>query len=245
MRKQVAIIMLLIFFKNGIAYSEGSFCVRTHKTSLKKNLVLNFRNYFGNELLSLDSIYNVGNQTLITITNIKFYISGIQLYSKNKMVFTDQNYAHLLDAAIPQSQQIELEVPNDIQFDRIVFSVGVDSIHNVSGAMNGDLDPYKGMYWTWQSGYINLKMEGKFPGRHFPDDNFQYHIGGYQFPNNAIHDVSIIIPESHSNNIEIGLNFQIFFKTINLNQSTHIMSPSKEAVSIAEKFASLFKVISS
>jgi len=37
----------------------------------------------------------------------------------------------------------------------------VDSLANVSGAMSNDLDATKGMYWSWQSGFINLKIEGK------------------------------------------------------------------------------------
>lgn len=29
--------------------------------------------------------------------------------------------------------------------------------------MDGDLDPLNGMYWAWNSGYINMKIEGITP----------------------------------------------------------------------------------
>jgi len=59
--------------------------------------------------------------------------------------------------------------------------IGTDSITNVSGALDGDLDPIKGMYWAWNSGCINFKLEGTrvISGKKTP---FEYHIGGYNGP---------------------------------------------------------------
>lgn len=39
------------------------------------------------------------------------------------------------------------------------FLLGVDSLTNVSGAFGG-ASTIKGMYWAWNSGYINLKLKG-------------------------------------------------------------------------------------
>lgn len=245
MTKLITLIFLSVGFLKTQAYTKEPIDLALDKSISNKIIVVNFRNYFGKELVSLDSVYYFGNQHSISFRNVKYYISAIQLFSNNNLVFSDQNYTYLIDAANPQSQQIRLEVPNGIVFDQIAFSIGVDSAHNELGAMSGDLDPYKGMYWTWQSGYINVKLEGKFTSTDLSNDDFQYHIGGYQYPNNAMQAVSLTLSGGYNyNTIDIGIDLQDFFDNINPIQSTHIMSPSSLAVSFAKKFASFFKIIS-
>lgn len=55
---------------------------------------------------------------------------------------------------------IQLTCNNESQHD-ITFSLGVDSLKQAKPLYSGDLNPLKYMYWTWQSGYIQLKAEGK------------------------------------------------------------------------------------
>jgi hypothetical protein len=68
----------------------------------------------------------------------------------------------LIDFDENDSNALCLEIPDDIEFDAIQFNLGLDSLTNVSGALGGDLDPTKGMYWTWQNGYVNFKLQGSF-----------------------------------------------------------------------------------
>ena len=63
--------------------------------------------------------------------------------------------------------------------------LGVDSVRNVSGAQTGGLDPAKGMFWTWSSGYIFFKLEGSSPKSGDVQKNLTYHIGGFQGPYKA------------------------------------------------------------
>ena len=60
---------------------------------------------------------------------------------------------------------------------RIYFQIGIDSLTNVSGDLDGDLDPALGMYWAWNSGYINMKLEGKSSSCKSVKKEFQFHIG--------------------------------------------------------------------
>jgi hypothetical protein len=50
----------------------------------------------------------------------------------------------------------------------IRFLLGVDSARNVSGIQTGALDPARGMFWTWNSGYVMAKIEGSSPSAHVP-----------------------------------------------------------------------------
>ena len=69
--------------------------------------------------------------------------------------------------------------------------IGVDSLHNCSGAQSGVLDPINGMFWTWNTGYIFMKLEGKSPASKSPGHIFEYHIGGYKEPTNFIRTASL------------------------------------------------------
>ena len=76
-----------------------------------------------------------------------------------------------------------------MRFNTIAFNLGIDSITNVSGAQGGDLDPTKGMYWAWQSGFINIKLQGTSNSCPPPKNEFEFHLGGYQYPFNSLQTI--------------------------------------------------------
>ena len=116
---------------------------------------------YGDSVIHLDeTYYKLISGDSIKIETFKFYMSGIELWNDDKKVFEEINSFHLIDASIPGSLNLLFVVSLNLNYDKIKFNIGIDSTANVSGAMSGDLDPTKGMYWTWQSGYINFKLEG-------------------------------------------------------------------------------------
>ena len=118
--------------------------------------------------------------------------------------------------------------------------MGIDSLTNVSGAIGGDLDPTKGMYWTWQSGYINLKLEGKSNLCPSSKKDFQFHLGGYQAPFNGLQQVSF--PSQKEQKIELKVNLLTFLQNINVAKESHIMSPNQAAVLMAQQWAKAFEI---
>src|SRR6185312_7848079 len=98
--------------------------------------------------------------------------------------FPDGTY-HLIDFSDSASTTVPLRVPEGV-YDEIHFLLGVDSIEQTGGAQTGALDPARGMFWTWNTGYLSLKLEGTSPDSKEPFHAFSYHIGGYRFPNRAI-----------------------------------------------------------
>jgi hypothetical protein len=113
---------------------------------------------------------------------------------------------------------------------------------NTSGALSGDLDPSKGMYWSWQSGYINFKVEGKSPSCKTRKNKFQFHIGGYQEPFTTTRPVTIQAKSIKDNTLTIILDFSKIFKSINLNSTNQVIIPGKEASDLAEILPTLFSV---
>ena len=110
---------------------------------------------------------------------------------------------------------------------------------SVSGALAGDLDPTNGMYWAWQSGYINFKIEGNSSSCKTRKNQFFFHVGGYKKPNYSLKMITldVLIPKS---TIDITINLKDFFSKINLGKTNSIMIPGKSAMELADYYSKLF-----
>lgn len=170
----------------------------------------------------------------VTTTRLRYYIGNIRLVNDSQIMQVNTPYK-LWDLATPNSQTIKICVPS-IGFKQLAFDLGIDSLTNVSGALEGDLDPTKGMYWTWQSGYINFKWEGTIN----KTEKFEYHIGGYLPPFQTVQ--KIIIPSAGSQEIEIMLNLDNVLKQILKSDKKRIMSPGKEAQFLSQILSRGFRI---
>ena len=206
------------------------------------NHTIDFTPTFGKLSFVLNEDYHFSNKAdTIQFNLLKFYISGIELLNSDIPVWKEDNSFHLIDASNDKSFSVFLNRPLNITFNKIKFNVGIDSITNTSGAMGGDLDPTKGMYWTWQNGYINFKLEGKSNRCETRKNEFEFHLGGYQYPNNALQTVLLAIPANEKT--IIYLDIEKLINKIDLTSVNHIMSPSKETILISKNVADTFSVI--
>ncbi|MBK8367200.1 MAG: hypothetical protein IPL10_07215 [Bacteroidetes bacterium] len=210
--------MIMWLLKGVFLFSQNTSCIK-------------FNPSFGESKLVVDSTYQLNTTDSIQITALRFYISKIELFEKNKSVWIDSVQFHLIDAF--NEKTLLVNIPSNICYSKLKFNFGIDSTTNVSGAMGGDLDPTKGMYWTWQSGYINFKLEGTSNICKTRHNEFQFHLGGYQQPFNSVQTVFIEITSKST--IEININLLKIFQKINLAQQHHIMSPGQEAMDFSEK----------
>ena len=51
------------------------------------------------------------------------------------------------------------DIPNG-EYTKVNYTIGVDAARNTEGAQDGALDLVNGMFWSWNTGYIFMKMEG-------------------------------------------------------------------------------------
>ncbi len=207
----------------------------------KKNIEINFSSSFGADVIILnDSTNFYSKKDSIEISSIRFYCSNIQLLKKGKKVWEGKTSYHLIDISNATSSKLNLSTPQNISYDEIKFNLGIDSITNEMGVMGGDLDPTKGMYWAWNSGYINFKLEGKSSRCKTRNNEFQFHIGGYLFPYNALQ--TLVLPINNTEKINVNLDVANFLSSINLAEENHIMSPSSKALVMAQNIAKSFSV---
>jgi hypothetical protein len=181
------------------------------------------------------------------ISTFKFYVSLIEaVNSSNSFRATEKESYHLVDLADPATHQFTVSLKNGI-YDKLNFIIGVDSVRNVSGAQTGALDPVNGMFWTWNTGYIFAKLEGKSPSSTAPFQMFTYHIGGFKTGENAIRTISLPaqIQIGKTNELVINTDVERWFdgvNTISIASKASIMSPGGPALQMADNYATMFSV---
>ena len=132
-----------------------------------------------------------------------------------------------------------------LSFTKIEFLLGVDSIRNVSGIQTGALDPAKGMFWTWNSGYIMAKLEGESPLANAAGNRFTYHIGGFRFGINTVRKISLNIANNQNNEIHINADINQWFKSkseIRIAETNNCQTPGTLAVKFADNYANMFTI---
>lgn len=147
----------------------------------------------GKPILLRDSLYNNFFGEQYSISKLKYYITDIAI-DKHKI---SGDY-YLVNAATEENNiELSLEVG---KYTSLQFLLGVDSIHNCSGAQTGALDPMNDMFWTWNSGYVMFKLEGTSLASTADLNRIEHHIGGYKGTNNV---ATIIHPDLSNKTLEI------------------------------------------
>lgn len=190
---------------------------------------------FSFSIFSNGTIFSKTNNKVIihedtTIINkVRFYISNIKLFNNSEVVWIDEPKAYLID--FDSDNNFNLPITSKLAYDELQFDLGIDSLKNVSGALAGDLDPTNGMYWSWQSGYINFKLEGYKNNLEHRRNLFQLHLGGYLSPFNALTTCSFSI--NNKKRINIIFDLELFIESIDIKEQDNIMRPCKEGVEIS------------
>lgn len=190
-----------------------------------------------------------------TVSAFKFYIHGIELINtdSNKVYSVGFKKYFLIDFSDTNSTKLKLAVL-PYKYNRIAFILGVDSADNVSGAQTGALDPAKGMFWEWNTGYIMAKLEGKSPVSSGPANVFQYHIGGFTQTESVIKRINLLFPFGESVDMQPGSTTEInitadaydwFNSPHDIRIATHagIMSTGTLAQQVAENYSKMFTVV--
>ena len=228
-------LIIIFYFFSFVGYAQSN------KDSLFVNLNLRWKN----EPLELNKSYLTKTDSL-QLSTFKFYISSIEIEFTDNSKLIEKNRYYLIDIENKKSQKIALLKKTNKTISRISFNVGVDSLASVSGAMSGDLDATNGMYWAWQSGFINMKIEGKSSSCSTRNNNFHFHIGGYLKPNYALRKVNINcndnINGNCNDNINLIVNLSKLFDEIDLKSTNSIMIPGQKAMKIADLSTKIFSL---
>jgi hypothetical protein len=234
------------FFLRMAAIVVAMFFAATAKAD--NRFTIFFEHYVGERRLAFDTAnYSNEQGQAYVVTKFKYYIGKIQLVKSDGGLIEFPDY-YLVNEEAELSKQVSLIVPAG-SYTGINFKIGVDSLDNCSGAQAGALDPVNAMFWTWNNGYIFLKLEGKSPVSKSPGGMFEFHIGGYKSPANCIRTVTLKFKtpvHSGSGEVHIKADVAEVLKTPTTIDFSKLSSVtiSKNASIIADNYMDMFSVLS-
>jgi hypothetical protein len=218
---------------------------------VQPKLTIELDHLAGTKKFYLDSTYVNANGDSFTPSMFKYYISNIRLVGFNNVEYKVPESYFLVNLEESESAILNMDsLPPGI-FKSLKFIVGVDSLRNVSGAQSGALDINNGMFWTWSTGYIFMKMEGISPSITTGGGAFTYHIGGFQGANINYREVELpfdgdLLTLKSDANPEVHLVVNVLDLFSNphvINMATFpstIMSPNANSGILADNYSNMF-----
>ena len=167
---------------------------------------------WGPDVFVLDKAFELNDSTQIKLTQFKFYLEAKNQYAKPTILLVDAADTNLFS------------LPNSFA----TIQLGIDPELQMASDFKGALDPINGMYWTWNSGYIQLKCTGDLISKATQQEqHFELHLGGMQAPWICMYTLS-------GTGHEIVFDVAIWLASIYQNQSgiPTIMQPSAMGVAI-------------
>jgi hypothetical protein len=215
------------------------------KPSIKSNreCAIQFANEAnGKKIILNDSNYINSFGERYTVSKLKYYVSNLHFVTKGKAEPNgiDKN-VYLIDAA--KENIIKAKMPVG-EVTGITFLLGVDSIKNCSGAQSGALDPLNDMFWTWNSGYVMFKLEGKSDSSKADLQRIEQHIGGYKGEYKTMRTVFVPINKM-SPIINITANLDKYWNGINkisIAETPMTTTIGTNAKKSADNFPGIFSV---
>lgn len=253
MNKHVYIILLLLFAGSQYLFAQT-------KKQANQTYHLLFQTSVNGVPFSFDSTYQNQSGEAYKVRSFKYYISHLRfVYDDSKVVPLHQS-PHLINEADSNSQQINIPAPKG-HITGIRFLLGIDSITNVNGVQTDDLDPAKGMFWIWNTGYIMAKLEGSSPQSKAPAKQYSYDIGGFKPGENVTREISLSLKVSgqlsaissqplpttnhQASTFIITADISKWFygkNEIKISEQPMCHSPGKLAMQVADNYAAMFSV---
>jgi endonuclease/exonuclease/phosphatase family metal-dependent hydrolase len=171
--------------------------------------------------------------SLLHVETLKCYVGHIELLDMNKQIIGRDTFSYrLID--FKNSNSLNFSINSNSSYASYVrLTLGVDSITNAAGVHCCALDPANGMYWSWQSGYIQFKLEGKEKD----GEPLNLHLGGFSNAHmssitdeipilRTITGGPVLPPDRWSQELTIHLNLDSFLELVHANKEYSLMSPN-------------------
>ncbi len=155
-------------------------------------------------------------------SNVSIRIDKLRWYVSLPPAGKKGSKAWLLDLADSASLDQQMSRPVN---KKISLLFGIDSAIQVGGVGTGALDPLRGMYWTWQTGYVQWKMEGaiRVDGVESP---LELHLGGFDGATKSQSMLSDYLIYPTTNSVIAQWDISPFLAEVVRRKKFGVMSPS-------------------
>ncbi len=255
--------LLSLFFLAALLIACQESNVEPLNPNDKNSVILEFDNRVGGQKMALgETTYRNASGEDFTVTRFNYFISNVALKNAEGTLVRFPEQYFLIRQADPTTWEAELKDVPVADYTELTFTIGVDSARSASdiSARTGVLDPASygedGMYWSWISGYIFVKMEGTSPVIPLNSAGkraFELHVGGYGgraavAPNN-IRTVTLpmqkaTVRKTLSPTVHVVADFLKVFdgpNTIKLAETYSVHNPAA-AGPIADNYKNMFLV---
>lgn len=211
--------------------------------------VFNFK-AFVNGLPLGTGTYTNTSQDSFTVSKFNYYISNIKFKKLDGTVFSEAESYHLNKHLEGQESFTVNDLPEGTYTD-IEFTIGVDSIRNVSGSQTGALDVAQGMFWEWKTGYVFFKMEGLCTTLNNPGwRDYSIHVGGFSQPYNSLQtckfhlNTDLVARKNRQSVVSWHVHVEeVFTKPDDLSFDKYqAVSGGKLAPSVANNYKDMFEI---
>lgn len=215
--RRLAVFMLTLMCSTAAVWSATSFTLRLHHAVAGAPLAFDTAHYTN------------GHGQVYTLSMVKYYLSNIRLH-RNGRPDVVSHEVFLIDASDSATSTVVLKKVPDGQYDSVSLTIGIDSARNCSGLQRGALDPVRGMFWAWNTGYIFLKVEGTSPASTSPGRRFEFHVGGFRHPFNSIRTMHFSVAPSLSPTLDLTVDVGLLLMGIDLRTTSVVNTPQQAAI---------------
>ncbi|MBX2893471.1 MAG: hypothetical protein KF734_21335 [Saprospiraceae bacterium] len=229
---------------------------------------IEFDHRAGTDALVFGSEYTNAAGEKLKFTTFNYFVSNIVLIKGDgtEFVVPRNDSYFLVKHDEPSTRAIKLSNVPAGDYSKLRFTIGVDSLKSVSdiSERQGVLDPAgaaNGMYWSWNSGYIFVKVEGTSPAAPIEPGSgeriFQYHTGlygGFTTPTlNNLKTVTLDIPHGDVAKVRKGHHsphFHLFVDILEMFKNPTNISVASNPTShggpfsktVADNYADMFSI---
>ncbi|GAB4409297.1 MAG: hypothetical protein OHK0039_12870 [Bacteroidia bacterium] len=198
-------------------------------------LSLHFHPMLGTTDFSLGTVYTI-NGVKVRIDAFQFYVSGIEIGDDTKMLELDKYLVVKAGTMMYEIGEITAGHKHELTFD-----VGVDSVTNhldptTYAAGNPLALQSPSMHWSWNSGYIFLRVDGLVDtdGDGTPETEMNLHLGTDKFRTPIALDLhSDADVEDYTVEIEVDV-LKLF---TGINPATEYLTHTMDNMALANKLA--------
>jgi len=155
-------------------------------------------------------------------SNVSVRIDKLRWYVSLPPAGKKGSKAWLLDLADSASLDQQMSRPVN---NKISLLFGIDSTIQVGGVGTGALDPLRGMYWTWQTGYVQWKMEGAIRVDSV-ESPLELHLGGFDGATKSQSMLSDYLIYPTTNSVIAQWDISPFLSEVVRRKKFGVMSPS-------------------
>lgn len=168
---------------------------------------------------SLKAPFLIDDSTSISVELLKFYLSDIAVKQSDSLISVSE--IELISLGAENSFRFKLKSGNYSAFSmfagvKLLLNGTQDPDFNPAAFGNDHpLSPYNSMYWTWASGYVFMKVEGRMDTTKYdPGDlpgSFFYHAGLDTLYTPVNIERAFTVQPNQKTVIELGLDLNSLF----------------------------------